>query len=165
MRFSIVLALMLALVPWGDLTAASDVYFQKGRYTVRKVEGTCKLEISLHYDSQGKKQSSAILALFPSDDYYGEFFTQKESIGLARQKVQIQFDKEKPVNIPFVLDAAQKDGYWAWQYLESTDGILHQVAKKRDMIVRFSNVKGKPYKYTISLTGSGKAVKSLRKCR
>jgi hypothetical protein len=162
MRFSIVLALMLALVPWNDLLAASDVYYQKGRYTVRKVEGTCKLEIALHH---GKKQSSAILALFPTDDYYGEFFTQKDSIGLAKQKVQIQFDKHKPSNIPFVLDASQKDGYWAWQYLESTDGILQQVAKKRQMIVRFSNTKGKKYKYTISLSGSGKAVKSLRKCR
>jgi hypothetical protein len=162
MRFSIVLALLLALVPWSELRAASDVYYQKGRYTVRKVEGTCKLEIALHY---GKKQSSAILALFPTDDYYGEFFTQKDAIGLANQKVKIQFDKSKPTNIPFVLDAAQKDGYWAWQYLESTDGVLRNVAKKRNMIIRFSNVKGKKYKYTVPLSGSSKAVKSLRKCR
>ncbi|MBF0358713.1 MAG: hypothetical protein HQL70_08890 [Magnetococcales bacterium] len=162
MRFSIILAFVLALVPWGDLPAASDVYYQKGRYTVRKVEGTCKLEIALHH---GKKQSSAILALFPSDDYYGEFFTQKDTIGLARSKVQIQFDNLKPNNIPFVQDAAQKDGYWAWQYLESTDGMLNNVAKKRNMTVRFSNVKGKKFKYTVSLSGSGNAVKSLRKCR
>ena len=162
MRFSIVLALLLALVPWGDLGAASDVYYQKGRYTVRKVEGTCKLEIALHH---GKKQSSAILALFPTDDYYGEFFTQKDTIGLASQKVRVQFDKQKPVNIAFVLDAAQKDGYWAWQYLDSTDGILRKVAKKSKLTVRFSNVKGEKFKYSISLSGSGNAVKSLRKCR
>lgn len=161
MRFSIVLALMLALFPWGELLAG-DVYYQNGRYTVRKVEGTCKLEIALH---QGKKQSSAILALFPTDDYYGELFTQKDTIGLAHRKVQIQFDKSKPSNIPFVLDAAQKDGYWAWQYLESTDGMLRNVAKKRDMTVSFSNVKGNKYTYDVSLKGSGKAVKSLQKCR
>ena len=163
MRFSIVLALLLALVPWGDLGAASDVYYQKGRYTVRKVEGTCKLEIALHHGK--KKQSSAILALFPTDDYYGEFFTQKDTIGLASQKVRVQFDKQKPINIAFVLDAAQKDGYWAWQYLDSTDGILRKVAKKSKLTVRFSNVKGEKFKYYISLSGSGNAVKALRKCR
>ncbi|MBF0455191.1 MAG: hypothetical protein HQL72_10305 [Magnetococcales bacterium] len=162
MRFSIILALLLALVPWQDVLAASDVYYQKGRYTVRKVEGTCKLEIALHH---GKKQSGAILALFPTDDYYGEFFTQKEAIGLAHRRVQIQFDKNKPTTVPFVLDAAQKDGYWSWQYLESTDGLLKNVAKKRDMTVRFSNVKGNKYKYDVSLSGSGNAVKALKKCR
>jgi hypothetical protein len=162
MRFSIVLALLLALAPWGELSAASDVYYQKGRYTVRKVEGTCKLEIALHH---GKKQASAILALFPNEDYYGEFFTQKKAIGLAKNKVQIQFDKQKPLNISFVLDAAQKDGYWSWQYLENTDGVLRNVAKKRNMTVRFSNSKGEKYKYSVPLSGSGKAVKSLRKCR
>lgn len=161
MRFSIVLALLLAWVPWGDLQA-SDVYYQDGRYTVRKVEGTCKLEIALHH---GKKQSSAILALFPTDDYYGEFFTQKESIGLAAQRIQLQFDGAKPMDIPFVLDAAQKDGYWAWQYLESTDGVLNLVAKKREMVVRFSDARGQKYTYEVSLSGSGKAVTSLKNCR
>ncbi|MBF0447358.1 MAG: hypothetical protein HQL67_04070 [Magnetococcales bacterium] len=161
MRFSIILALLAVLFPWGELSA-SDVFYQDGRYTVRKVEGTCKLEIALHY---GKKQPSAILALFPTDDYYGEFFTQKESIGLAHRKIQVQFDKNKPVNVSFVLDAAQKDGYWAWQYLESTSDLLTNVARKREMVIRFSNAAGNNYKYTVSLSGSGKAVKSLKECR
>ncbi|MBF0099125.1 MAG: hypothetical protein HQM05_17535, partial [Magnetococcales bacterium] len=41
---------LLLLLPWGELQA-KEIY-KSGRYTVRKVEGTCKLEILLHEGDQ-----------------------------------------------------------------------------------------------------------------
>ncbi len=159
MRFSFILVGLMILLPWGDLHAR-EVY-KKGHYTVRKVDKTCKLEILLH---KGDRQAAAILALFPSDDYYGELFTEKARIGLARKKVQIQFDQETPRDIPFVPDASAKDNYWRWQYLESTRELLDLVSRKNKMSVSFSNGKS-TFKYEISLKGSSKAVKALKRCQ
>lgn len=159
MRFSFILALTLALLPWGDLHAR-EIY-KSGHYTVRKVEGTCKLEIQLH---KGEGEPAAILALFPSDDFYGELFTEKPRIGVARDGVRIRFDNDKARNIAFVPDAEAKDSYWRWQYLESTDGVLDQITKKNTLSVSFSNSK-KSFKYSVSLKGSGKAVSALRQCQ
>lgn len=159
MRFSFVLALILALIPWNGLQAR-EVY-KRDHYTVRKVEGTCKLEILLH---QGDREPAAILALFLTDDFYGELFTEKPRIGLARDSVRVQFDNDPPQSIPFVPDAASKDIYWRWQYLESTQGLLELIRKKNTMVVSFSNGK-KHFKYRVTLRGSGKAVAALRRCR
>ncbi len=159
MRLSFILAFLLAFVTWSDLQA-KEVY-KKGHFTVRKVEGTCKLEILLH---KSDREPAAILALFPSDDYYGELFTEKPRIGLARGKVSIGFDGGRAQNIPFVPDAAAKDSYWRWQYLETTQGLLNSVRRKNDMTVSFSNGKER-FNYSVSLKGSSRAVKALRRCR
>ncbi|MEO5364557.1 MAG: hypothetical protein H7838_13165 [Magnetococcus sp. DMHC-8] len=159
MRFLLVLLGLLVLLPWGDLQA-KEIY-KSGRYTVRKVEGTCKLEILLH---EGDQEPAAILALFPSDEYFGEMFTEKTRIGIAQKKVRIQFDQEKPRDINFVADASAKDNYWRWQYLENTQGLLNLMGKRSKMIVSFSNGKSM-FKYTVPLKGSTKAVLALRHCR
>ncbi|MBF0162608.1 MAG: hypothetical protein HQL88_10000 [Magnetococcales bacterium] len=159
MRFSLVLLGLLTLLPWSDLQARE--IFKSGRYTVRKVESTCKLEILLH---DGDQEPAAILALFPSDEYFGEMFTEKNRIGVAQKKVRIQFDQEKARDIPFIADASAKDNYWRWQYLENTQGLLNMLGKHSKMIVSFSNGKNM-FKYTVSLKGSGKAVLALRHCR
>ncbi|MEO5353675.1 MAG: hypothetical protein H7835_10770 [Magnetococcus sp. XQGC-1] len=159
MRFFPVLLGLLVLLPWGDLQAR-EIY-KSGRYTVRKVEGTCKLEILLH---EGDQEPAAILALFPSDEYFGEMFTEKTRIGVAVKKVRIQFDQEKPRDINFVADASAKDNYWRWQYLENTQGLLNMLGKRGKMVVSFSNGKTM-FKYTVPLKGSTKAVLALRHCR
>ncbi|MBF0110421.1 MAG: hypothetical protein HQL76_14735 [Magnetococcales bacterium] len=160
MRLSPVLAsLLVAAAPWGTLQAGE--LFKSGQFTVRKVDNTCKLEIQLH---EGTTQPAAILALFPADDYYGELFTEKSRIGLAHEKVTIKFDNDKPREISFVADAAAKDANWRWQYLESTDGILDNVARKGKMNVEFSNGK-QSFTYTVVLKGSGKAVKAVKTCK
>ena len=159
MRFAVLFFGLLALLPWSDIYA-QEVY-KNGRYTVRKVKETCKLEILLH---NGDREAAAILALFPSDLYYGELFTEKKRIGVARRKVQIRFDQEAPRDISFVSDASAKDAYWRWQYLENTQGLLSMISKKREMVVSFSN--GKTiFKYNVTLKGSSKAVLALRRCR
>ena len=159
MRLSFVLAFLMAFVTWSDLQAKE--IFKKGHFTVRKVEGTCKLEILLH---KSDREPAAILALFPSDDYYGELFTEKPRIGLARGKVSVSFDRDKAQSIPFVPDAAAKDSYWRWQYLETTQGLLVNVRRKNNMTISFSNGKRK-FKYSVSLKGSSRAVKALQRCR
>ncbi|WP_130470676.1 hypothetical protein [Candidatus Magnetaquicoccus inordinatus] len=159
MRVMLVMLGLLVMVPWGDLHA-KEIY-KSGRYTVRKVEGTCKLEILLH---EGDQEPAAILALFPSDEFFGEMFTEKARIGVAQKKVRIQFDQDKPKDINFVADASAKDNYWRWQYLENTQGILGLLGKRTKMIVSFSNGKTM-FKYTVPLKGSTKAVMALRHCR
>lgn len=160
MRFSLILASLLALsTPWGSLYAGE--LFKSGPFTVRKVDKTCKLEIQLH---ENDRQPAAILALFPAEDYYGELFTEKPRIGLAHEKVTIKFDNDKPMEIPFVADAAAKDQYWRWQYLETTEGILDNVARKSKLVVEFGNGK-QNFSYTVVLKGSGKAVKSVKTCK
>ncbi|MEO5328808.1 MAG: hypothetical protein H7829_11260 [Magnetococcus sp. THC-1_WYH] len=160
MRLSMILASLLALMtPWGTLQAGE--IFKSGQFTVRKVENTCKLEIQLH---ESERQPAAILALFPAEDYYGELFTEKPRIGLAHEKVSIKFDNDKAREIPFVPDAAAKDAYWRWQYLETTEGILDNVARKGKMTVEFTNGK-QAFSYTVVLKGSSKAVKSVKSCK
>ena len=159
MRFSLVLLGLLMLLPWGDLQAR-EIY-KSGRYTVRKVESTCKLEVLLH---EGDREPAAILALFPTDEYFGEMFTERARIGVAQKNVRIKFDKLKPRDIFFITDAAAKDNYWRWQYLENTQGLLSLLSKHREMVVSFTNGKNL-FKYTVSLKGSSKAVLALRHCR
>ena len=159
MRFSLVLLGLLMLLPWGDLQAR-EIY-KSGRYTVRKVESTCKLEVLLH---EGDREPAAILALFPTDEYFGEMFTERARIGVAQKKVRIKFDKLKPRDIFFITDATAKDNYWRWQYLENTQGLLSLLSKHREMVVSFTNGKNL-FKYTVSLKGSSKAVLALRHCR
>lgn len=160
MRPSIILASLLALMtPWGNLQAGE--IFKGGQFTVRKVDNACKLEIQLH---ENDRQPAAILALFPTEDYYGELFTEKPRIGLAHEKVSIRFDSDKAREIPFVPDAAAKDAYWRWQYLETTEGILDNISRKGKMIVEFTNGK-QSFSYTVTLKGSSKAVKLAKACK
>ena len=159
MRFTFVLLGILTLFPWSDLDA-TEVY-KSGRYTVRKVKDTCKLEILLH---KNDREPAAILALFPSDLYYGELFTEKKRIGMARQEITIQFDQEPSRVIAFVPDAASKDDFWRWQYLDNTQGLLSMISRRREVTVSFSNGKNR-FQYKVSLKGSSKAVLALRQCR
>ncbi|MBF0629156.1 MAG: hypothetical protein HQL91_13140 [Magnetococcales bacterium] len=156
-------ALFLCL-PWGVVHGAENSYkevYKNGRFTVRKVEGACKLEILL---AKNERDHQAILALFPSEDYYGELFTEREKVGLARDKVLIGFDNGKPRSIPFVPEADAKDSYWRWQYLEDTQELLGQIQKRGEMKISFSNGT-KTFDYAVPLKGSGKAVAALRSCR
>ncbi|MEO5346921.1 MAG: hypothetical protein H7834_11165 [Magnetococcus sp. YQC-9] len=164
MRFSRIFATTVIFLFFLAIPGAESSYkevFKSGRYTVRKVEGTCKLEILL---AKNEKDHQAILALFPSEDYYGELFTEREKIGLARDKVLISFDNSKPRSIPFVPDADAKDSFWRWQYLEDTQELLAQIQKRGEMRVSFSNGT-KTFEYVVPLKGSGKAVAALRGCR
>ncbi|MBF0402032.1 MAG: hypothetical protein HQL90_14870 [Magnetococcales bacterium] len=159
MRYTLVLIGLLILLPWGELQAR-EIY-KNGPYTVRKTEEKiCKLEISLHK----QKEPVAILALFPSNEYYGEMVTERARIGLARKNMSIQFDREQPRKMVFLANSAEKDDRFRWQYLDNTQGLLKKVAQKRTMTVSFSNGKT-PFKYVVSLKGSAKAVKALRRCR
>ncbi|MBF0341986.1 MAG: hypothetical protein HQL95_13645 [Magnetococcales bacterium] len=159
----IFVAAMLCLLPWvanGAEGSYKEVY-KNGRYTVRKVEGACKLEILL---AKNDRDHQAILALFPSEDFYGELFTEREKVGVARDKVLISFDNGKPRSIPFVPDADAKDSFWRWQYLEDTQELLAMIQKRGEMRVSFSNGT-KTFEYTVPLKGSGKAIAALRGCR
>lgn len=162
MRFAVALLGLLGFLvssPWSDLYA-QEVY-KEGRYTVRRVKGTCKLEILLH---NSDREAAAVLALFPKDIYYGELFTEKSRIGKARQQVRIQFEEEALQSISFVKDASGVDAYWRWQYLENMQGLLSMISRKREMVVSFSNGKSL-FKYTVPLKGSSKAVLALHNCR
>ncbi|MBF0370806.1 MAG: hypothetical protein HQL52_15250 [Magnetococcales bacterium] len=159
MRFSLALVMVLALFFSGEVEAR-EVY-KSGRFTVRKVEGTCKLEVALPLSGQ---DTAAILALFPTDDYYGEFFTERRRIGMARDKLKISFDRGENQEVGFVPDSSAKDSYWRWQYLENTQGLLEKIRKMDRMEISFSNGK-KNFKFKVSLKGSSKAVKALQKCR
>ena len=158
MRFAFALLGVLLLWPWSDLEA-EEVY-KSGRYTVRKVKDACKLEILLH---NNEREPLAILALFPTDYYYGELFTEKKRIGKARHKMTIQFEQEEPRNVFFVKDASADDDYWRWQYLENSKGLLSHVSRKKNMTVSFSNGMS-PFKYKVALKGSSNAVHALRLC-
>lgn len=160
MRFSFILAISMVLwMPWGNAQAAE--IFKKDQFTVRKVEGTCKLEIQLH---DNERAPAAILAIFPSDDFYGELFTEKPRIGLAKKSVKIRFDNGKAKEINFIPDAAAEDSYWRWQYLDTSEGLLDNVSRKGKMYVEFSNGQ-QDFSYTVPLKGSGNAVKALKKCK
>ncbi|MEO5378933.1 MAG: hypothetical protein H7832_14300 [Magnetococcus sp. DMHC-6] len=143
-------------------TVSAQEFYKEGAFTVRKVEGACKLEIALPLDKE--KDTAAILAIFPKDEYYGELFTERKRIGLAQKKVDIIFDKEKPRSINFVPKTDGNDDYWRWQYLESTKGMLDEVKRRNNMVVKFSNGK-KSFEFTVSLKGSTKAVTTLLQCK
>ncbi|MBF0438731.1 MAG: hypothetical protein HQL93_06365 [Magnetococcales bacterium] len=163
MHFSWFFVALLIFLPWnghGAENSYMEVYKDE-RFTVRKVEGACKLEIVL---SKNERDFQAILALFPSEDYYGELFTEREKVGLARDKVLVSFDKGKQKSIPFVPDSDAKDSYWRWQYLEDTQELLAQIRKQSEMHVSFSNGT-KTFTFNVPLKGSGKAVTALRNCR
>lgn len=159
MRIAFILLGLLMLSPWSILYA-QEVY-KSGHYTVRKVKDTCKLEILLHKSDQ---EPAAIMALFPTEAYYGELFTEKKRIGMARKTVRIQFDQDTPRDISFVADAASEDPFWRWQYLENTQGLLGMISRKNRMTVSFKNGKAL-FEYKVSLKGSSKAVLALRYCR
>ena len=150
---------LLLIAPWSNLDA-QEVY-KNGRYTVRKVKDSCKLEILLNKSDQ---DPAALLALFPNDLYYGELFTEKKRIGMARAKLRIQFDQEKEQEIDFVADASAQDDYWRWQYLKNTQGLLRKISRGKEMTLSFSNGK-QEFKYIVPLKGSSNAVLSLRRCR
>ena len=150
---------LLLIAPWSNLDA-QEVY-KNGRYTVRKVKDSCKLEILLNKSDQ---DPAALLALFPNDLYYGELFTEKKRVGAARANVHIRFDQEKGSTFPFVADASAQDDYWRWQYLKNTRGLLNKISRGNTMTLSFSNGK-KTFEYIVPLKGSSNAVLSLRRCR
>ncbi|MBF0623739.1 MAG: hypothetical protein HQL82_02925 [Magnetococcales bacterium] len=156
MRFALILSLMMALAPWD---AGAQEVFQKGPFTVRKLHGICKLEIAMQLDGR----PAAILALFPGDTHYDELFTEKERIGLARDQVVVQFDREPPIRLEFTPDLASGNQFWEWQYLKGTGGLLDQVKRRSEMEIRFSNGQ-KEFQFSVSLKGSSKAAQALRSC-
>ncbi len=163
MRFLYIVIALSLFVPWNMANAKNknDVVYQKGRYKVHKVMGVCKLEITL---SKNDQDYQAILALFASDDYYNELFTERKRIGLATRRVLVGFDKHKAKRIPFVAEANAKDSYWHWQYLQESQDMLTLVKKRKSMQVKFSTNK-KTFTFDVPLKGSSKAVTALRNCR
>ncbi|MBF0143871.1 MAG: hypothetical protein HQL59_10500 [Magnetococcales bacterium] len=158
MRWFPYLVVVLGLLP-GNLGAKE--YFQQGPFTVRKVEGVCKMEIALS-DKSG--DTLALLALFPTDEYYAELFTDRKRVGIARKNLTIGFDDRKGVPIAFVPDSEGKDKFWRWQYLDNSQELLAEVRRRDKMSVNFSNG-NQNFRLSVRLTGSAKAVDSLRKCR
>lgn len=157
---SLAVAFSVTLMSW---TAAAQEVYHDGAFTVRKVEGVCKLEIAL--STNPSNETNVILALFSSDDYYGELFTEKDSVGLAQQEVDFRFDTGAVVTIPFVRSSEGKDNHWRWQYLENARGLLDDVAAKNQMRMSFRNQDNKMFKTALPLKGSSKAVQSLKSCR
>ncbi|MEG3638336.1 hypothetical protein [Magnetococcus sp. PR-3] len=162
MRFLLVPLLMLMLIP---TQAAARVDYEDGPFAVREVKDgkktVCKLEISLYKDGR----IAAYLALFNSENYYGELFTERRRIGKARNKVTVQFDDEPQQTIKFVEEAPGMDTDWRWQYLELNQPktMVDNVARKRKMKISFFNGK-ETFKFNIPLKGSSKAVKRLKRC-
>ncbi|MBF0623162.1 MAG: hypothetical protein HQL54_14690 [Magnetococcales bacterium] len=169
MRWAIILLFGLALLPV-DLWA-SNVILQENHFTIRKVDKVCKLDVAFSMkDLEGGANQSqnvngmvSILGLFSKGEFFGELFTRRDVIGLARKKVQIQFDRAKPLTINFVPGSDSKDQYWRWQYLEETRGLLDNIARKNTMRVSFSNG-NENWKFKIGLKGTAKIVRTLRRC-
>ncbi|OSM00366.1 hypothetical protein [Magnetofaba australis] len=166
MRFTTIALLAALTFPIAHTAQAAKVIYESGAFAVRKVttddknKEICKLEVSMELDGQ----VAAYLALFESRDYYGELFTERKRIGLARESVKIAFDDEAARDIPFANGLAGMDADWRWQYLEDTNNLLDNVKRKNKMRVTFNNG-AKDYSFDISLKGSSKAVKELRRCK
>ena len=160
MRFAFIAALALSMLAFN--AQAKEIY-KAGSFTVRKVEGVCKLEIAL--STEGSNDSNVILALFSSEDYYSELFTEKNSIGLARKEVDFRFDKGNVQSISFVTDSAGKDSHWRWQYLDHSRGLLDNIKRGREMRMSFRSQKGRLFRTALPLSGSSKAVRALERCR
>ncbi|MBF0612723.1 MAG: hypothetical protein G8345_03045 [Magnetococcales bacterium] len=147
--------------------AGSEV-FKEGPFVVRKVDGGCKLETNLFAKNQkpapkeGGEEMMGILALFSSDKFYSEFFTNRKKVGQAQKSVKIGFDGDKAVDYPFAAQPGS-DEHWRWQYLENTKGLLEGLGKKKSMHVEFSNGKS-PYRFEIPLANAAGAVNALNKC-
>ncbi len=141
---------------------------RKGHFTVRKVDGVCKLEITMSMvDREGSTSSNrdpvAILALFADPDFYGELFTERRRVGMARKEVLIGFDMDPDMKTPFV-ETPGKDRHWRWQYLETPRNILDDVANRNAIRVAFHNG-NQWWRFKVSLKGTARIVRRLKSCR
>lgn len=152
-------------------TAWAAPFYQDGRFTVRKADGACKLGVAFRAgDLTGKKSKEkrdaelAHLYLYNSEKFYWELFTWRENVGLARENARIGFNGVKAKKVSFLKKADQKDQFWRWQYLVNTEGLMSQIKSRNKMTLAFSNGK-ESFDFTISLKGSSKAVKALKRCK
>lgn len=175
----IMIVMSVAVVlSWGITMLPRDALAQKGRYEIEGRGNECALSISLtvadRIQAQGKSVDAAdragaeedvlaILMLYATDNYYGQLFTERKRVGLARKKVEILFDNAAPRKVHFVSKADDHDDHWRWQYLKETEGLLDAIRKKNRMRVVFSNGKDW-FRFKISLKGSSRAVTQLEKC-
>ncbi|MBF0138234.1 MAG: hypothetical protein H7833_09820 [Magnetococcus sp. DMHC-1] len=160
MRFALILSLMLLLLP---VESQAQEIYQKDIFTVRKLEGVCKLEIAMSLE----RRPVVILALFDGSKYYDELFTTRDPIGLAKGPMVLQFDQEPQIQVEFAPGLNAKDEHWEWQYLnlkKETLQLLEEVKRRRTMEVRFSNGT-KEFQFSVPLKGSTKAVKAMKDCQ
>ncbi len=152
---------------------AEQKIFQESHYRVRQTGETCKLEIFL--DSKSLVRSSSkfwkhgfngetigFLSIFKTDDYFGELITEKSRVGLLKDKFSVSFDG-KPETSVVASDSTGEDSLWKWRHFSYHDDILTRIRKSKTMDVKFSNGKDM-FHFSISLTGSSKAIKFLQNC-
>lgn len=177
MRSTRILALTLTLlavtllIPWHAAQAAqSQEILKKNHFTIRKIGDPCKLEITFSMADLVEKKGSkreyvAILSLFNDDKYLSEFFTDRQRIGMAREKLVVQFDREKPIVVPFQSNQDGKDRYWRWRYLDESKSstLLENVARKNSMRIKFTNGNSW-WEFKIPLKGTSRIVKQLKRC-
>lgn len=163
---------------------AADEVYHSDRFTVRKLDKVCKVEINIRRGdnkepakggakppagkpAEGEKGSPddtvAILALFADDGYYSELFTERNLIGQVKDKLKISFDQEKDKEIAFVNNPPGQDKHWRWQYLEDSSGLLDLIRKKKEIAIAFSNGT-RAFNFAVPLTGSTKALTALKQC-
>ncbi|OSM07243.1 hypothetical protein [Magnetofaba australis] len=153
----------LAMGGVAQAKTSSKIYYESGAYSVRqvKVDGRwmCKLEISLRQ----KGTETAYLGIYASRAYYGEIVTDKNRVGFAKKALSIRFDKERSRSVKIISDAPGSDGAWLWRYVDLPADILTKISKSRTMRVSLHNGK-RTINYALSLKGSAKAVRNLRRC-
>ncbi|MGN7610988.1 hypothetical protein ACQZV8_02775 [Magnetococcales bacterium HHB-1] len=177
MRLTVFLLLFLLFSP---LNSEAVEISRNGAFSVRKIDApgdrgkkqsVCKLDISMtladRESGKSKKGSSgsvAVLSLYPNDDFHSELFTLRDPVGLARNKVKIQFDEDRAETFEFLPDEARKDEYWRWQYLRDARDLLDKVANKNLMRISFSNGR-EWWRFKLPLRGTHRMVKKLKQCR
>lgn len=168
MRFSSAV-LFLGLMLGSTLGHGQEI-FKQDRFTVRKVETVCRLEMAISLaDQVGQKgnpppETVAILGLYASNDYHGDLSTSIRRIGVVKDSVEIAFDAIKPRVIPFLAKSGGNDDNWRWQYLTDSNGLLEELKRRSAMVIAFAAGK-ESWRFKVPLKGSGNAVKALQQCK
>lgn len=163
------LVALLLTFAWPPTTLAAAPYYSQSIFNVRKVNGICKLEITLppkfrtsSSSSNKKGQELAILGIFPSNRYYGEIFTSKNTIGAIQGGLDIAFDNSRE-SIDMLEDDQSSDKFWRWRYFSYNNSFLSQFKRAYAMRVSFKSGNNR-YTYRIPLKGSSKALSMLHQC-
>ncbi|MBF0447068.1 MAG: hypothetical protein HQL67_02590 [Magnetococcales bacterium] len=140
--------------------------YQQDRYTVRAVEGTCKLEIALFNTDLSwarKKEVDGVLGVFESAQYYGELFVLRSNIGQVNKGLKVNFDGTPDRSISMLMDDEGVDKLWKWRYFSYDTDFLRKISKSKAMEIKFYN--GRSWvTFKVSLKGSSKAVRALKYC-
>ncbi len=167
--------LLFAICSFPSALQAREIY-QNGRYTVRTMEETCKLEIALYASDRVYGQGSgrrgthggqgdviAFLGVFPSDDYFGELITSRERIGKAKKGLAIRFDGRRTHEISIHEGDEGQNDHWRWRYIVYRERFLKMIRKSRAMEILFSNGRHW-FRFRVPLKGSARAVRKLKAC-